>query len=88
MTIQTKYLLYGALAAQMAIPAIAQDASVGTIEKKEEAEKIRVTGSRIKKIDIEGSTPITVIDRAAIDASGVVSVGDLFRKSARFCKNR
>ena len=43
---------------------------------------MKVTGSRIKKIDMETSSPITVIERADIEASGVVSVGDLFRKSA------
>ncbi len=52
------------------------------IEKEPEIEKIQVTGSRIKRIEIEGSTPLTIIDREDIESRGVISVGDLFRKSA------
>ncbi|WP_407352477.1 TonB-dependent receptor plug domain-containing protein [Luteimonas sp. R10] len=42
-------------------------------------DRIEVTGSRIRRADIEGAVPVTVIDRAAIDASGDVSVSDLLR---------
>lgn len=42
-------------------------------------DKVEVTGSRIKRADIEGAAPVTVIDRATIDASGRVSVADLLR---------
>jgi len=42
-------------------------------------DRIEVTGSRIKRADIEGAVPVTVIDRAAIDASGHVSVADVLR---------
>lgn len=42
-------------------------------------DRIQVTGSRITRADIEGAVPVTVIDRAAIDASGKVSVSDLLR---------
>lgn len=44
-------------------------------------DKVEVTGSRIKRADIEGAAPVTVIDRATIDASGHVSVADLMRDS-------
>ncbi|MDQ3233739.1 MAG: TonB-dependent receptor plug domain-containing protein, partial [Pseudobdellovibrionaceae bacterium] len=40
-------------------------------------EKIQVTGSRIKRIDVEGASPVSVIDRQAIDNSGVTSVREL-----------
>ena len=49
----------------------------GTVSKK--AEKIRVTGSRIKRVDLEGTAPVTVMDREEIEASGETSVADLLR---------
>lgn len=42
-------------------------------------DKIEVTGSRLKRADIEGAMPVVVIDRAKIDASGEVSVADYLR---------
>lgn len=45
-------------------------------------EKINVVGSRIKRIDIESSSPVQIIDREQIEASGVVSLGELFRRNA------
>jgi iron complex outermembrane receptor protein len=50
-------------------------------EAKEEKkpEKIEVTGSRIRRIDIEGPSPITTIEAEDITQSGVESVGDLLR---------
>ncbi|AVP99577.1 TonB-dependent receptor [Ahniella affigens] len=46
-----------------------------------ELETIVVTGSRIKRADIEGALPVRVIDRAQIEASGEVSVAELMRSS-------
>lgn len=40
---------------------------------------VEVTGSRLKRADIEGAVPLIVIDRAAIDASGDVSVAEVLR---------
>jgi iron complex outermembrane receptor protein len=45
-------------------------------------EKIQVTGSRIRRTDLEGSVPVTIIDRAAIDLSGQISVSDLLRSTS------
>src|SRR5690606_39392064 len=42
-------------------------------------DRIEVTGSRLKRAEIEGAMPVTVIDRAQIDASGEVSVADYLR---------
>jgi iron complex outermembrane receptor protein len=42
-------------------------------------EKVTVTGSRIKRVDIEGPSPITVISREDIDATGDISVSDVLR---------
>ena len=53
-------------------PALAQDEVLVQ-------QKVTVTGSRIKRVDIEGPSPITIIDRETIDASGEISVADLLR---------
>ena len=43
-------------------------------EDVEDVGRVTVTGSRIKTVDIEGATPITVITRADIDAAGYGTV--------------
>lgn len=42
-------------------------------------QRVEVTGSRLKRAQTEGALPITVIDRAAIEASGKNSVAELMR---------
>ena len=42
-------------------------------------DRIEVTGSRIKRAEIEGALPVTVIDRTQLEASGDVSVADFLR---------
>ena len=42
-------------------------------------EKVIVTGSRIKRVDVEGPLPVTVIERGEIDASGEISVAEVLR---------
>lgn len=42
-------------------------------------EKIEVTGSNIKRVDDEGTTPITVLKREDIEKSGYTTVTDLLR---------
>ncbi len=44
-------------------------------------EKVEVTGSYIRRADIEGPSPILVIDRAQIEKSGFNSVGEILRRS-------
>lgn len=75
-----KSLTAAAVAASLGFPALAlaQDAQTD-VNAEEEVERIQVTGSRIKRTDLEGSLPITVIDREAIDLSGDISVSDLVR---------
>lgn len=41
--------------------------------------KIEVTGSHIKRTDTEGPSPVLVIDREAIENSGVVTASELLR---------
>ncbi len=44
-----------------------------------EQDKVTVTGSRIKRVDIEGPQAVTVISRDDIDASGDISVAEVLR---------
>ena len=49
-------------------------------EEKEAIEKIEVTGSHIKQVDLEGRTPVQVLDRDYLDKTGYNSVGDVLRE--------
>ncbi len=60
---------------------ISTTAVAQTNSAEQKVEKIQVTGSRIKRTDLEASVPVTVIDRAAIDMSGQISVSDLLRNT-------
>ncbi|GAA4358740.1 TonB-dependent receptor [Kangiella marina] len=74
-----KVALYSGFAASLAVGAPATFAAEE--EEGAEAEKIVVTGSRLKRTDVEGALPVTVIDREQIDLSGDVSVADLLRNT-------
>ncbi|WP_052632695.1 TonB-dependent receptor plug domain-containing protein [Pseudoxanthomonas suwonensis] len=67
--------LAGVVAAPAAFAQEAEDAETRTLDR------IEVTGSRLKRADIEGAVPVIVIDRASIDATGDVSVADVLRDS-------
>ena len=47
---------------------------------KESVERIQVTGSSIKRTDMEGALPLTTITAADIQKSGVISVPDLMAR--------
>ncbi len=66
-------LAYGSLA----IPAIAQDAQ--DQGSNQQLETITVTGSNIRRVDIETSNPVITIDRSAIAKTGKQTLGDLVR---------
>ncbi|MEO5625948.1 MAG: TonB-dependent receptor [Dokdonella sp.] len=53
--------------------ALAQDQDAQT----QKLETITVTGSNIRRVDIETSNPVVTIDRAAIAKSGKLTLGDL-----------
>ncbi|MFB2654750.1 TonB-dependent receptor plug domain-containing protein [Shewanella seohaensis] len=44
-------------------------------------ERIEVTGSRIKRTDLEGSSPVTTIDASQIEKTGELSITDVLRRS-------
>ncbi|MGO2349671.1 TonB-dependent receptor plug domain-containing protein [Pseudoalteromonas nigrifaciens] len=71
-----------AIAFGAASTAVFSASSIAAEEGIEKVERIAVTGSRIKRTDLEGAIPVTVIDRAAIDFSGQTSVSDLLRNTS------
>ncbi|MCL1581246.1 TonB-dependent receptor [Xanthomonas nasturtii] len=56
----------------------AQDTSAGTTTN---LDKIEVTGSRIKRADLETSSPVFVIDRQTIQSSGAATVGEFLQRT-------
>jgi iron complex outermembrane receptor protein len=65
-----------ALTGLIGTPVLAQDTTDNGATK---LEKVEVTGSRIKRLDVEGPTPVTTITRDQIEKSGYTSVQDLLR---------
>ncbi|MBY6018378.1 TonB-dependent receptor [Ferrimonas balearica] len=51
-------------------------------EANDDVERIAVTGSRIKQVDIETSSPVTVITAADIQLSGEATVADVLNNSS------
>ncbi len=68
------YVLYGLVAsALITSPLLAAEDAV-------KLEKVEVTGSHIKRVDIEGPQPVLVIDREAIERSGATTVAEVLRR--------
>jgi iron complex outermembrane receptor protein len=59
-----------------------QDTANQSSQKKEVStlQTVVVTGSRIRRVDLETSSPVLTIDRAQIQASGKQTVGDLVQQ--------
>ena len=72
-------LVAGATAVAGTGVAFAQDADEQQSTQATTLDRIEVTGSRIKRAEIEGAVPVVVIDRAELQASGDVSVADFLR---------
>ncbi|MEN8615821.1 TonB-dependent receptor [Shewanella baltica] len=68
--------LVGSIAASALTIPVASAAEDGV----EKVERIQVTGSRIKRTDMETSSPVSVIDASAIIASGATSIDDVLQK--------
>ena len=45
-----------------------------------ELDRVEVTGSRIKRIQVEGASPIVNVTRADLDKAGVTSIGDFLQQ--------
>lgn len=59
-------------------------ANVNAAEEQaaEAVERIEVTGSRIKRTDMESASPVTVIDAAVLKSQGIQDVGQFLQTSA------
>jgi iron complex outermembrane receptor protein len=68
-------LVLGLASAPLAV--LAQDDADD--EEGVELDRVQVTGSRIKRTDVEGALPVTVIDRDMIEMSGESSAADMLR---------
>lgn len=77
-----KSLTAAAVAASLGFPAlaIAQDAQ-SDVNVEEEVERIEITGSRIKRTDMEGALPVTVLDKTDIEMTGENSLSDVLRNT-------
>ena len=64
----------GALAASMYGPAFAQQAAAKPADK---VDRIEVTGSRIPTANLEGTSPVTVVDASTIKTDGLRSVENM-----------
>jgi len=74
-----KYALGAGMVASLAATAAPVWAQEAEEEEAAIADRIQVTGSRIKRIDVEGALPVTVIDRETIELSGESNAADLIR---------
>lgn len=59
--------------------ALAQEAPAAA-EGATQLDTIEVTGTRIRRVDFETASPVFVIDRSAIETSGVVTLGQLLQE--------
>ena len=73
------------IAAVLAAPPIfAQDATPAAQapadQQPKTLDRIEVTGSRIRRVDAENASPVVTIDRAAIEKTGKLTLGDLVQE--------
>ncbi len=68
-------VVVGGIAA-FSMPAFAQDAAEDAVS----LDKVEVTGSRIRRVDVETSSPVFTIDRSSIESSGVATLGELLQE--------
>jgi len=69
----------GALAFSHTPNVFAQDAADANAGDEDTVEEVIVTGSRIKRANLEGANPVTVVDRAQMEVTGLTDVGDLLQ---------
>jgi outer membrane receptor protein involved in Fe transport len=63
--------------------ATAQSTTTATTTPDQQAttlDRIEVTGSRIRRVDAENASPVVTIDRAAIEKTGKMTLGDLIQE--------
>ncbi|EDY83502.1 TonB-dependent receptor plug domain protein [Verrucomicrobiia bacterium DG1235] len=73
--VSKKALLGAATLSLIATPSFAQEEE----QSEEEVKTYTVTGSRIRRIDLETPSPVLVISREELDSTGFATVGDALR---------
>lgn len=66
-------LFVGTASSAATVSAVAQESEAKTLDR------VEVTGSRIKRADVETSQPIFTMDKEAIQAQGLTSIGDVIQ---------
>lgn len=66
--------------ASTAVAISAPSFSAEEMAEEGKVERIEVTGSRIKRSDLEGANPVQVITRADLVASGITNMGDILQE--------
>ena len=66
-------LVTGTAFAALSTPALAADEAA-------RLDRVEVTGSRIKKAEIEGQTPVSIITREELEKTGLTSIGDIVQQ--------
>jgi iron complex outermembrane receptor protein len=72
-----------AVLAALTMPAMAQQTTQPDAAKQDEVktlDRMTVTGSRIKRTDVEAALPITIIQKAEIEAQGITSAEQLLQQ--------
>lgn len=69
-----------ALCATVAVGLSAPVLAQAQEDEAADLDRVTVTGSRIKRTDIEGALPVTIIDRDEIENSGYTNAGEFIRQ--------
>jgi outer membrane receptor protein involved in Fe transport len=79
MALKQRYLTAAAIPALLCVaPTVgAQVTDSGNAQNSQKLETIVVTGSNIRRVDIETSNPVVTIDSAAIQSTGKLTLGDI-----------
>jgi len=72
-------MAFGAASTAMIASSAVVAQETPSAEEKESFEKISVTGSRIKRIDVESASPVTIIGRAELEVTGLTDIGDFLQ---------
>jgi len=61
--------------------AFAQDADPAGAQEATTLDRVEVTGSRIRRVDAETSSPVFTMEREQIEATGAVNIGDFLQET-------
>ncbi|WP_338727799.1 TonB-dependent receptor [Shewanella baltica] len=68
-----------ALIGGVTVAALNAPVAVAADDGAKKVERIEVTGSRIKRTDMEAASPVLVMNREELEATGMISIGDILQ---------